>query len=748
MLFVNSLSFRYPTEPVECYFSSETDEDKRSVILKSKTLFPKEVGTLFAGVGGMERLYTTYDCPCDGFQSVAVNFNSPENEDFVKRYYNWKLKRVLAKHEELMFTTSGITNDLMVWAYRDKYDTIDYLGQKAKVFTLDRFTLKVRYDTLNGHPYLLIANDRPAQMLGVPLTMLNGSANLDPFGHQKQNGFRFADLNKIMTRDRKADGNYCNRRIDRIAYLQKHNLPFDQANALPILTGGMKRRLGLDSHQERRDMSSKYVKYLESIEWFKNQYLQGEDMRELFTDLSTEFTEVKEHQIGQVDAGKRMLRFGRQARSTRPQEGINYGPAENCPHVDVRLIFIFCESDITAARNLLTYFREGNYGCAADDESRKKRLSQYIGSNVDYAERPLHVIFKNVQDPLPEIKTAFNSDAYRQLNPRVKYMGIYISPIHKHTTDLHARECYYKVKELFMKRQIPTQCIEVRKMLDAISRDQRNQARNFLYTLQNMSVAICAKLGGAPWLLNETAKKELIIGIGAFKTGGRQYIGAAFTFDNTGLFNEYSYFRKSEFSELVGAIQLAIIRYTSVNDRPERLIIHYYKKLSMKREAKEMMLMLSHLGLDIPVYVVSINKTESEDIVLFDSESVFTDRKGTHQSLMPMSGRWANLGKAREGYRFLLCNNTRCEGEQFRATDGFPFPVKLTICCPNREGEIETTIVSQLIEQVYQFSRIYWKSVRQQGLPVTIKYPEMIAEIMPHFNDQAVYPDNRSLWFL
>ena len=26
-----------------------------------------------------------------------------------------------------------------------------------------------------------------------------------------------------------------------------------------------------------------------------------------------------------------------------------------------------------------------------------------------------------------------------------------------------------------------------------------------------------------------------------------------------------------------------------------------------------------------------------------------------------------------------------------------------------------------------------WKSLRQQNLPVTIKYPEMVAQIAPHF---------------
>jgi hypothetical protein len=54
----------------------------------------------------------------------------------------------------------------------------------------------------------------------------------------------------------------------------------------------------------------------------------------------------------------------------------------------------------------------------------------------------------------------------------------------------------------------------------------------------------------------------------------------------------------------------------------------------------------------------------------------------------------------------------------------------------------------QLIDQVYQFSRIYWKSIKQQGLPVTIKYPEMIAEIMPHFEDKTIYTDNNCLWFI
>ena len=164
--------------------------------------------------------------------------------------------------------------------------------------------------------------------------------------------------------------------------------------------------------------------------------------------------------------------------------------------------------------------------------------------------------------------------------------------------------------------------------------------------------------------------------------------------------------------------------------------------------------MLHSLNIDVPVYIVTINKTESEDIVLFDEESTYssynyqTGQSESVKSLMPFSGRWVNLGPSKEGHRYLLCNNTRYEGEKFSVMDGFPFPVKLTIACPNRDDEIDTPVVQQLIDQVYQFSRIYWKSVKQQGLPVTIKYPEMIAEIMPHFTDKTVYTKSNCLWFL
>lgn len=56
--------------------------------------------------------------------------------------------------------------------------------------------------------------------------------------------------------------------------------------------------------------------------------------------------------------------------------------------------------------------------------------------------------------------------------------------------------------------------------------------------------------------------------------------------------------------------------------------------------------------------------------------------------------------------------------------------------------------IKELIDLVYQFSRMYWKSISQQNLPVTTKYPEMVAEIFPHFEYGTLPPLwKENLWF-
>jgi len=63
-------------------------------------------------------------------------------------------------------------------------------------------------------------------------------------------------------------------------------------------------------------------------------------------------------------------------------------------------------------------------------------------------------------------------------------------------------------------------------------------------------------------------------------------------------------------------------------------------------------------------------------------------------------------------------------------------------------SSVTADVVLELLTQAYQFSRLYWKSLRQQNVPITIKYPEMVAQIAPRFNNGVPDDAKDALWFL
>ena len=763
-LIFNHLDFKLPEKPVTMFFSKKNDERHISDKLDTLQQMPREVINLFAGYGGFDLspkpVFVGYKKQFEGFEPVEIDFTMEDNATFIRRYYRQMLKILLSRHDELMFTKSGITDDLQVWKQsEEEVKTVKYKGNDVRLWPIDRFTLKVRYDSFNHCPYIMVACDRPTLLFNAPLSELLADDG-EPFD---QTGDRItADMLRCVMTKREITDRHGEKRvirsIDRLERLQERNIGYDPTTTRAFMTGRLKRYLGLDREPPKRSDESRYVKYMQKITEFKDKYLADPELREVFLDLDKDFREVNPLQVGRVDESRRMLMFGGNTKNLRQQAGINNGPARISPHKVVKLIAIFSKSLHGEAAQLLSSFRNGSYPKYIREKSGKdvgglvqKQLSHYLGTQVEYADKPLHIEFSNESNPLPEITARLQDEHYRNLDHNVKYIGIYVTPIAKYASEKSQKMVYYKVKEAFLNLGIPTQCIEAKTMTMGIGSDITRGKLNFTYTLQNMAVAMCAKLEGMPWLLDETKKNDLVIGIGAFRSDDNtQYIGAAFSFDNTGAFNSYRYFAKSQVPELMGSIEEAILEYASINDKPERLIIHYYKQVSRKNEFQPIEDMLHSLSLDIPVYIITINKTESEDVVVFDQQSTYRNFKQEEmQSLMPYSGTYINLGKTREGrYRYLLYNNTRYGNDRFSPTDGFPFPIKLTINSNATAGEPDSQTIKGLVGQVYQFSRIYWKSVKQQGQPVTVSYPSMIAEIMPHFDNPTIYTNANCLWFL
>ena len=113
---------------------------------------------------------------------------------------------------------------------------------------------------------------------------------------------------------------------------------------------------------------------------------------------------------------------------------------------------------------------------------------------------------------------------------------------------------------------------------------------------------------------------------------------------------------------------------------------------------------------------------------------------------MPISGSHIEVGRR----KYLLFNNTRYFGTNGNLSPrDYHFPIKLSMRSTKPELLDDLAFVRQLVNQVYQFSRMYWKSTSQQNIPVTTAYPEMVAKIYPHFEHYNL-PEfgQKNLWFL
>ena len=735
-LFINTLAFEFPKQPKIFYFSKENREDV-SLTKLSHQLFPDNIKEIFPDISNADTIYTSFDWELEGFQPLEISFPLQENYHLVKRYYNRVLHHFLVRHN-LIVEPNRITKDNQIWFPNNA----DNRRKDCKRF--DRFTLKLDYDFHNKRPQLVLSFDRRGLICETSVKDFLSVDIDDPFSESLKSKPTLSLINRVLYKrviEKENGSTYTKYKIDKHDYLEEHVSGYSTEYAYPIMNNKLASYLGFDEDDEEeaenqdrfRRPVNRYLKYYNNINLFYKRYLENDEFRAIVPISKDGFSFATPTQIGHTQPKSKELIFGYKAVNFNPQAGINNGPYAPVNHSNIQLMFIFPDADVLQARALVKHLIEGY-------KDFFKGLKKYTGRDIVAASHDFHVQLKNPNDPIPEIETMLD----RVHDTNVKFLAIYLTPISKHTSDKDARNVYYKVKEKLLAHNIASQCIETEKMLKVLKEDEEvdkngNAKKNFAYTLQNIAIAINAKLGGTPWRLNVPDRKELVIGIGAFKNKETniQYIGSAFSFDNTGAFNSFEYFQKDQLKELAGSIENAIINFAKINNKPERLIIHYYKEMSLIHEFPHIENVLNNLMLDIPVYVVTVNKTESEDFVLFD---------GKNKDLLPYSGRYINLGNK----TYLLCNNTRYENAVFGFMEGFPFPVKIKIECPTDSTQpIDTTVISELIDQVYQFSRIYWKSVKQQNLPVTIKYPEMIAQILPYFsNTDTDSIDTNHLWFL
>lgn len=489
----------------------------------------------------------------------------------------------------------------------------------------------------------------------------------------------------------------------------------DRNNIFPIHNRDIKRVLNLDAG--RNFSKNRYKKYYTQIHQFYETYLKDALIGECIKIVESGFYKPYDEKVKQTSEDSNLLLFGNNQKHFTPYIGLKeYGPIQ-APPTDkpIKFIFIFHEEDKELANKVYSYLKNGYKSFPGLESFIKIQLE------IDTA-RTLRFTNKN---PIPEITATLENLQIDTANNA--YLAIYISRINKDTADEEEEAVYFQMKELLLRYRITSQ---------VIYRDNINNP-SFNYFLPNIAIALLAKLGGIPWRLYRPIKNDLVVGIGADRSivAKNRFIGSAFCFRNDGSFKGFNVFESGDTISMANLIKEKIGQYIEENKQCDRLVVHYYKQMNWKEEEpiKEV---LEHLNPSLPYVIVTINETKSKDYVLFDS---------SFDGKMPQSGTFIKTKRN----EFILCNNTRYSTNTGTRIDGFPLPVKIKFKSFNYEKIDDIDVVRELIDQVYQFSRMYWKSVRQSNMPVTIEYSKIIAKMVAHFENKELEQFARnSLWFL
>ena len=482
-------------------------------------------------------------------------------------------------------------------------------------------------------------------------------------------------------------------------------------NNCRIIANKLKRdELGISNEPRKLNYKNLYNQLIS----FYNNHLLSID-KEDFKIEAGGLKNVEQTDLNKVNINENLMLFGKEKTDINAVTGMrDYGIYKPSPKAtDVKFIFVYENS--RDANQLYLYLKNGL--------KHYPGLWSYVGIPIRLSDIKLQY---NGTDDLKNkidnfISENLNDEYYSDL------FAIVINPNssqEKEELDEDEDPTYYTVKRKFLEKGIPTQFIQ----------DKNIHSGSFHYFLPNISIGILAKLGGVPWRLKTKRTDELVIGFNQKTIGEHQFIGSAVFFSNDGqLGKTFGFPETNSETTLIGNLKSAIEQYISQKESPpERLVIHYYKPQSGKEQKSIEDLIQKELRLNIPFAIVEINDSKSQMDICFDKDFSMG---------MPESGTYVRVSKT----EYLLFNNTRYQKNPLRSV-AEELPIKIAIHFADTGGFSHRDLISQ----VYEFSRLYWKGLKQRSQPATTIYSKLIAEFTANYNGELPNNDtvNNTPWFL
>lgn len=633
------------------------------------------------------RIYTDFGKPQDGCMMLTINI---EKHPQLALHYFRHLIHGYFRNGIADIMRRNYVNDIEIWFLNPDEKRPTY-----KIY--DKFTLKVNYAAVTNGFELVVSYD--------------GTSRVSKKSLKEMPGFN--------------TGNLYNVNSNGLISVWEHLDPAEKLHLdkiYPIIGNSLYQAYSIT--YELPDTKNRYPRYFKPINSFYEKYLDNEKFRNILPIDGNGYISDYTATVKRLSDVSNKLQFGKDVGVEPKTDLKKHGPCSPVPKPNNVTYFFIYHKDSQAEYELLKkYFQEGY--------KTHPNLQDFIHQPF-FIDASLNIVFNDIQNV---IKDVYNVLKERIKEPNTKYFAIYISPIPKYEKNTVLKGIYYRMKEMFLYSGYYSQVVYKQNI---IKKDGKPNEWFHLF-LPNIEAAILAKLGGIPWRLVRDPDDELIIGVGAFNsvTTKSKYVGSAFCFNNLGEFKNFTCFGKDDTISLAGSIREAVKSFHANHPQAKRIILHFYKVIS-KREIKPILdTLYNGLSLSIPIIIVTINKTASKELLAFDTLDKI--------NLMPYSGTYIRMAER----QYLLFNNTRYTPTSNVNDKEYHFPVKLKFTSTHLELLEDEALIDLLIDQVYQFSRMYWKSVSQQNIPVTISYPEMVAQMFPYFKQPHI-PDfgKSNLWFL
>lgn len=451
-----------------------------------------------------------------------------------------------------------------------------------------------------------------------------------------------------------------------------------------------------------------YKKYFDELSPFIKKI--SETLQENIV-LHTNFKSITEIKIVSFEKNKMIFKDGNEDFAT--VNGMrDYGPYYIPQNIkETQLLFIYPDSD--SANKLYSYLSRG-FRHFPGLESYVGIPTNIFSTKINY-NNDVSLIVNKIQEELTKSE-------YKNL------IAVCIMPFSKSTANKVESKIYYQIKKVLLEKNIPSQFIHRNKIFE----------ENFHFSLPNIAIAMLAKCGGIPWKLARPHYNQLTIGFNIFsinENGNNQnkYLGSAVFFDNEGVLRRLESISGDTLDNISEILSRIMEEYKKSSEQVNnKVVIHFYKSISNKdanyleKKIKEL------LGKETFFAIVEINDTKTSIDLAFDL---------SYESYMPQSGTYIIL-KPNE---YLLFNNLRYWEKPINPINQEELPLKIRIFDPYNSFD-----PNELISQVYEFSRMYWKSLKQKAQPVTTIYSKLVAEYTYEFG--GTIPDNevarKRVWFI